>query len=635
MENDADKDFDKRINLLPSYSHNEPMPLIVPESILLSVYLRDDATSVRLSVSPLITSEALLQKVFQKYSRTQGDQAVGKSEKDYTLKATGYQEYFYGKHQLIGYDYIRKCVSNQVDIDLSLIALSQIEDLLQSLSQTYHSLVDDLIVLEPEKKDTDEQLEIVNITNKFRVIVKNVERAVNTEAPLDDSNWLYILVELYHAGHKLGEVYTQGVKACIDPTWNEILEFDDVEYCHLSLGTKLLFTIFSRKYDPSNGAWNKGFDKGDEPIAWVGAQIYDHNKKLRHSDTTYRMWVGSRASPIGSCSQNFLQLNTPILFMEYLGKIDGKRLIYPSVESTQINPNTSISEEKKAKIDAIIRADPLYELTPEDKLILWGNRYYISNIPSALPKFLMTINWSDPMQVKEAHKTLPLWAKPSPLQALELLDAKFADPTIRDYGVDCLQYMQDGECLDFMLQLTQVLKHEPYHNSALAMFLLKRSWNNRNIGNSFYWFLKAELHLADLAERYTVLLESYVRGDERLLRELVKQQDVNNQLITAALKIKSTPKEDRKRVLLESLEKIKFPPSFELALNQKILVKDLVIQKCKYMDSKKLPLWLVWNSTEAVAKPILVIFKVGDDLRQDVLTLQIIRIFDKVFFFSI
>jgi uncharacterized membrane protein YgdD (TMEM256/DUF423 family) len=55
-----------------------------------------------------------------------------------------------------------------------------------------------------------------------------------------------------------------------------------------------------------------------------------------------------------------------------------------------------------------------------------------------------------------------------------------------------------------------------------------------------------------------------------------------------------------------------------------------VSHSIQVMDSFTAPLWLEFSNRDPVGDPILVLYKAGDDLRQDTLTLQMIRIMDQV-----
>jgi phosphatidylinositol-4,5-bisphosphate 3-kinase len=48
---------------------------------------------------------------------------------------------------------------------------------------------------------------------------------------------------------------------------------------------------------------------------------------------------------------------------------------------------------------------------------------------------------------------------PNPIDALELLDAKFADAAVRQYAVECLDELSNEQLGDYLLQLVQVRAH--------------------------------------------------------------------------------------------------------------------------------------------------------------------------------
>jgi len=151
--------------------------------------------------------------------------------------------------------------------------------------------------------------------------------------------------------------------------------------------------------------------------------------------------------------------------------------------------------------------------------------------------------------------------------ALELLDANFGDEEVRAYAVARVDTLPDADVIDYMVQLVQVLKYEPYHDSALARMLLRRALRSRLVGHHFFWHLRAEMHQLDIQVRFALLLEAYLRGAPAHMETLQTQNTALSALYNAATTIKGVKSAERADVLAAELSKIKFPPSFQIALN--------------------------------------------------------------------
>ena len=75
--------------------------------------------------------------------------------------------------------------------------------------------------------------------------------------------------------------------------------------------------------------------------------------------------------------------------------------------------------------------------------------------------------------------------------------------------------------------------------------------------------------MPEISERYGLLLEVYLRGCGGHMAELQKQDQVLKHLVRAANLIKGLKDVERKESMIAELERIKFPPSFQLPLNPK------------------------------------------------------------------
>lgn len=94
---------------------------------------------------------------------------------------------------------------------------------------------------------------------------------------------------------------------------------------------------------------------------------------------------------------------------------------------------------------------------------------------------------------------------------------------------------------------------------------------------------------------------------------------------------------DRIKFLTEQLQQADYTETLQNILSpleNNVILGDLEVDKCKVFDSAKKPLWLVWKNPDPLAyiqhEHNTIIFKNGDDLRQDMLTLQVIRVMDHI-----
>ena len=200
--------------------------------------------------------------------------------------------------------------------------------------------------------------------------------------------------------------------------------------------------------------------------------------------------------------------------------------------------------------------DPTATPAKADFELIWDLRLTLTQVPEALSTLLLAVDWLEPNKVAEIYRLLYAWETLEPMLALQLLDHRFPDPRVRAYAVQCLGTLTDKELRKYLLQLTQTLKFEPFHDSALSRFLLRRALSNPTlIGHIFFWLLKAEMHVDVVRERFGCILDLYLRncGTHRLA--LGHQLLVMKRLEHVAAKVKE--KETKPERLEELKEQVR------------------------------------------------------------------------------
>lgn len=324
-------------------------------------------------------------------------------------------------------------------------------------------------------------------------------------------------------------------------------------------------------------------------------------------------------------------------------------------------------DHKQSKlIDQLIPTPDFIKLAPEESYLFWKFRYHLLNRKNCLTKILNSVNWGESKSENEfLNNILSQWSVIDISDILYMLSFKFCvNPLyvkhihsnmnkVRIFAVNQLSKLSNDEIEFVLLQLVQALRYEDPESSSLKNYLIKRCFNDITLATSLFWFLNVEAdEEGETKERelkvvayYKEILELFKNKMSDTVSEGISSQlELRNKLINVANEIRKYKSKEQKTTKLPNIIKqggicdLTNLGNATLPIMPKAKVTSVIPEKILIFDSAKWPikysLKVSSDTQQYVEKdnPSIydIMFKYGDDLRQDQLILQIIAYMDNL-----
>eukprot|EP00094_Tigriopus_californicus_P006951 TCALIF_06692-PA protein Name:"Similar to Pik3c2a Phosphatidylinositol 4-phosphate 3-kinase C2 domain-containing subunit alpha (Mus musculus)" AED:0.07 eAED:0.07 QI:217/0.70/0.61/1/0.64/0.55/18/0/1515 len=279
----------------------------------------------------------------------------------------------------------------------------------------------------------------------------------------------------------------------------------------------------------------------------------------------------------------------------------------------------------------------------------------------------------------ELYAFLQMWKRPEPMDILQLFLPIFPDDRVRRCAIEWMAEMTNDEIIDYLPQLLEALKHETWSNSPLACLLLERSLTSPRIAHYLYWYLTqslpgntpqntseeriCEVRVARYRRRLQMLMRALlVTVGEAMENSFHKQTNLLLLVNDAAKEVKKAKDASKMMVLRKHMEIVNQhlrSTQTALPLSPGRIACGVDVNQCDYFKSNTVPLKIMFETrdnfvphgghSESRSSPegspgfdqtsfstlesssiAPVIFKRGDDLRQDSLAMQLIRVMEKI-----
>ncbi|XP_063635795.1 phosphatidylinositol 4-phosphate 3-kinase C2 domain-containing subunit alpha [Cydia splendana] len=455
-------------------------------------------------------------------------------------------------------------------------------------------------------------------------------------------------------------------------TW---LNLEDVPISQLPREARLVLSLYGRTRRPDDAHNETDNDKQNNDnddvlydqveLGWASIQLFDFDGMLASGSYVLPLWpaccdrrLGPAPHPMDVPPEPFPVVNIEIpSYINY-----GVRWTAGEIEKSITDPLPafdSLDGHTQSQLLHLIEQGAYQRMPTDCREVMWEKRQYLVELPGALPLVLLAAtNWYGEHRAQLVN-LLRRWEKPSPLNAMHLLLPCFPDSEVRETATSLLNAMSDDDLCRVLPQLTQALRHETYLTSPLAELLLSRALAAPAVAHRLFWLLVHSLPnvpqapsqeflgitLEDNATepqeavecvtatwRYRLMLRALLAVcGEQLTRTLVRQQLLVKTLSEVALSVKAAKDGGRARALSTGGEKLAAllraePAALPLALHQ--YVHDVDVKSCMYFNSNTLPLKINFIGCDNAIVPAM--FKIGDDLRQDALVLQVMKVMDSL-----
>uniref|UniRef100_UPI0040388D0E phosphatidylinositol 4,5-bisphosphate 3-kinase catalytic subunit delta isoform-like isoform X2 n=1 Tax=Callospermophilus lateralis TaxID=76772 RepID=UPI0040388D0E len=611
--------------------------------LLVNVKFEGSRESFTIQVSTKDVPLALMACALQKKAKVYQHLTMEQPE-DYVLQVNGRHEYLYGSYLLCQFKYICSCLHSGMTPHLTMVHSSSILAMRDEQSKPAPQVQKPHTKWPPTPMKKPSSVSLWSLGQPFCI-----ELIQGSKINADEQMKLVVHAGLFHGNELLCKTMSSlEVSVCSEPMWKQHLKFD-INICDLPRMARLCFALNAvmEKAKKAHSSKKKS-KKVDCPIAWANLMLFDYKDQLKTGELCLYMWPsvpdekGDLLNPMGTVHSN-PNTESAVTLVICLPKVAPHPVYYPALEKIlelgrhgECGPTT----KEELQLQGILEQRGSGELYEHEKDLVWKMRREVQeHFPEALAHLLLVTKWNkheDVAQVGQMLYLLCSWPELPVLNALELLDFSFPDCHVGSFAIRSLRKLTDDELFQCLLQLVQVLKYKSYLDCELTQFLLDRALANRKIGHFLFWHLRSEMHVPSVALRFGLIMEAYFRGSIHHMKVLMKQAEALSKLkaLSDFVKVSSqkTTKPQTKELMhlymrqdtyIEALSHLQSP------LDPSTMLAEICVERCTFMDSKMKPLWIIYGSEEAgSADSIGIIFKNGDDLHQDMLTLQMIQLMD-------